>query len=824
MGTLIKDLRYSIRMISKSPGFAIVAAITLALGIGANTVIFSAVNAVLLRPLPYPQPERLMMVWDANSQLGRDRDGPAPGNFLDWSERNEVFDSIAAWYKNSQTISGDGEAVQLNSASVSTEFFKVAGVQPALGRVFIPNEVSGARFNVADQYVGGDRIVVISHRLWQVRYGAAPDVIGRKITLENRDWEVAGVMPPDFVLPDGEVDLWVPWDIASSYDQKRFPKGVPRDFRFLRVIARLDPGITREQAEANMESISADLAERFPDENRGWGVRLMPLYDDMVTGSRPALLVLLGAVAFVLLIACANVASLLLARASVRQREIAIRLSLGASRSHIIRQLLIESLLLALAGGVIGLVITYLGLGLLIGLAPANVPRIADASIDSNVLAFTLFVTIVTGLVFGLVPAWQSTKADLGTALKEAGNRSSTAGVSHNRLRNLLVIGEVAIALVLLVGAGLFTRSFESVIKTDPGFDTENLLAARISLNRGSYKTRQQSTLYYGNLIERLRAVPSVVSASAVTVLPMSEVGVDFDRPYWREGDPDPAGDARQVGIRMATPDYLKTIGLPLKKGRWLAESDQFDTPRVIAINEALARETWPEGDAVGKRLIIDYLGGKYPYEIVGVVGDARYYGLKREAVPEVFIPHAQNPYLSMNVVIKTSSDPASLVDVIRREVLALDTGQPVHSILTMDQMINRWVAPDRFSMMLLGLLASIAMALAATGVYATLMYTVSRRTHEIGVRMALGASRSDVFKLVLKDSMKLILAGLTLGLAGAIALTRVVSGLLYNVSATDPATFLVVPLILATVALLASYIPARRAMRVEPMIALRQE
>lgn len=820
----IRDLRYSVRVIIKSPAFAIVAVITLAIGIGANTAIFSVVNAVLLRPLPYPQPERLTMVWDANPQLGRDSAGPSPGNFLDWRERNEVFDSIAAWYKNSQTVSGDHEAEQLNSASVSEDFFKVAGTRPLLGRVFLPDEVRGASFNVADQYSSGDRLVVISHRLWQRRYGANPDVVGRKITLNSSDWEVVGVMPQDFALPDAEVDMWVLWDIAASYDQRRFPKGVPRDFRFLRVIARLKSAITPKQAQSNMAAIAADLAERFPDDNLGWGVRLTPLYEDMVTGSRPALLVLFAAVAFVLAVACANVASLLLARASVRQREIAIRLSLGASRSHITRQLLIESLLLATAGGLLGLLITYLGLDLLISLAPVSVPRIAEASIDGGVLAFTLFVTVITGLVFGVVPAWQSAKADLSSALKEADTRSSTAGASHNRIRNLLVTGEVAIALILLVGAGLFTRSFERVIETDPGFDTENLLAARISLNRGAYRTRQQSSLYYETFIERLSLLPSVLSVSATTVLPMSEVGVDFDRPYWREGEPDPGGEARQVGIRMATPDYLKTIGLPLEKGRWITKDDRLDRPRVIVINEALAREAWSEEDAVGKRLIIDYLGGKYPYEIVGVVGDARYYGLKREAAPELFIPHAQNPYLAMNVVIKTSSDPSRLADAIRREALSIDPTQPVHSVITMEAMIDRWVSPDRFSMLLLGLLASIAMALAASGVYATLMYRVSRRTHEIGVRMALGASRADVFKLVFTDSMKLVLAGLILGLAGALVLTRVIAGLLYNVSPIDGATFLTVPLILASVALIASYLPARRAMQVEPTVALRQE
>ncbi len=819
---MIQDLRFGVRMLLKQKGFTLMAVLTLALGIGANTAVFSVVNVVLLDPLPYDRPERLMMIRDTNRELGRDSDGSSPGNYLDLREQTGMFDSVAAWFTTARTIQSDHDAEQLISAQVSVEFFHTLRAQPALGRVFQPGEISGVVNDGAGQYISGERKVVISDRLWRRRFGAAPDVIGKGITINGLEWELMGVMPAGFAMPNLEVDLWVPWNIAQGYNPPRFASGPPREARFLRALARLKPDVTPEQAQSHLDSLSIALAEQYPEANRGWDMKLTPLYEEVVGRSRPALLLLFGAVALVLLLACSNVAGLLMARTMKRQREIAVRSALGASRTRLVRQLLTESMLMAVMGGIAGLALTIAGRDLLIALAPADLPRSAEIAVDGRVLAFTLIVSVLTGLVFGLFPAWKGTPTNLNSALKDGGARGATPGRSHNRFLNAIVVTQVAIALVLLVGAGLMTRSFIQLLATNPGFDTRNLLSMHINLNSTAYRGR--AGVYYRQLIERLEALPGVRSAAAVSTLPMSDVGVDFDRPYWREDQPEPDGEAEKVDIRIATPGYFKTMGIPLVEGRYITEQDRRDTPDVLLINESMAAKVWPNENPVGKRLMIDYRGGKYPYEVIGVTRDISYYGLKSRPRPEVFIPHAQNAYLPMNIVIRTTADPAQMIQPVKNELARLDPAQPGHHFLTMDELVSRSISADSFLMRLLGLLSLLALVLAATGIYGVMSYTVAQRTHEIGVRMALGARKRDVLKLAVGRGMALTLIGVALGLGAALALTRLMKGLLFGVSATDPLTFAAIALLLTFVTLPACYLPARRAARVDPMVALRHE
>ncbi len=822
MQSLWQDLRYGARMLLKKPGFTFIAVLTLALGIGANTAIFSVVNAVLLTPLPYRGPDRLVKLWETNVDLKKESENPSPGSFLDLREQKDVFDSVAAWYRTASTLQGEHDAEQVTSAQVSVEFFKVLGAQPARGRVFLPGEISGVARDSASQFVSGDRVAVISDNLWRRRYGAAPDFVGKKITINKAAWEVIGVMPPGFAMPSTEIDLWLPWDLAGSYNAQRFPAGPPRDWRFLTVVARLQSDVTIEQAQSWLHSFYAGLAGRHPKTNRGWDARLTPLYEEVVRKTKPALLLLFGAVALVLLIVCANLASLLLARAASRQRELGIRAALGGSRFRLVRQLLTESLLLALIGGTAGLILSVWGLELLISLAPADIPRLAEVAIDRRVLAFTLLISIMTGLAFGLIPALKSTQADPYLMLKEGGNRGAAASLTQRRFRNALVVAELALALVLLAGAGLMIRSFARIRSVDPGFSPQNLLTMHISLDGNAY--RMKSALYYQQLIARLKSLPGVVSAAAVTTLPMSDVGVDFDRPYWRAGDLEPGGEADKVAVRMATPEYFDAIGVPILKGRNFTAEDRFETPAVLIVSESMAKKVWPGSDPIGKRLMLDYNRGKYSYEVVGVLRDLRYYGLKSEPKPELFIPHAQNPYLPMNVIVRTASDPLRFAGLVRREISALDPTQPVSHINTMEQLIGVSASTDRFVTWLIGLLAALALLLAVLGIYGVMSYLVSERTQEIGVRMALGAQINDVLWLVVKQGMTLAFVGLAIGLVAAFLLTRLLKTLLFGVSATDPLTFVLISLLLVGVALPACWIPALRAAKVDPMVALRYE
>ncbi|HKU73504.1 MAG TPA: ABC transporter permease [Pyrinomonadaceae bacterium] len=819
MNTLRQDLRYGFRRLIHKPGFTLVVILILALGIAANTAIFSVVNSVLLAPLPYEDPDRLVVVKEQNPAKTVERNSVSPGNFLDL-QQERLFDSVTAFYETATTLQGQQDTEQLATAQVSVEFFQTLGVKPALGQPF-SSEINGAAFEVG-RFLSGDRLVVISDGLWKRRYASDPLIIGKKITLNSSDWEVVGVMPAGFSIPSKETDVWLPWDIARTYNAQRFPQGPPRDWRFLNTIGRIKDDTSTEETERRLSLFFGGLSEKFPETNRGWTAGITPLHEEVVSSSRLILLVLSGAVGMVLLLACANVAGLVLAQSTTRKREFALRLALGASRARVVRQQLTESFMLALTSGVIGVVLAWVGLDLLLSLAPVDTPRINEVAIDARALLFALAISITTAVVFGLLPALKSSKAELFTTLKDAGTRGLTGRLSNHRLRNAVVIAEVSLALVLVTCAGLFVRSFVQLISIDPGFNSENLLTMHITLDGATYGRRAGE--YYKQVIERLESLPSVTSAAAVSTLPMSDVGVDFTRPYWREGDAEPVGDGEKVAVRMATPGYFKTMGISLLQGRSFTEQDRRDTGAVIMVSKSMADKVWPNENPVGKRLMLDYNRGKYGYEVVGVTSGIRYYGLKAEPRPEVFIPHAQNAYLPMNLVVRTASDPNRLAESIKAQVREVDPTQAVSNVRTMETLVSRSVATDRFSMWLLGLLASLALALATTGLFSLLSYFVSQRTHEIGVRMALGARQHDIFRLVLGQGALLLAAGLAIGLGVSFICVRLFSSLLFEISPTDPLTFMVTPALLSLAALLACYIPARRATKVDPLVALRAD
>ncbi len=819
MYTLQQDLRYAFRRLTHKPGFTTVVVLILALGIAANTAIFSVVNSVLLAPLPYNDPDKLVVVKETNPSKTVERNSVSPGNFLDLN-RERIFDSVTAFYETATTLQSPQDAEQVVTAQVSVDFFETLGVKPAIGQPF-PREISGAAFEVG-RFMSGERMVVISDDLWKRRFASDASIVGKKITINSFDWEIIGVMPAGFSVPSKETDLWLPWDIARTYNAQRFPKGPPRDWRFLHTVGRIKHDTSAEETQTRLSSFFEGLAERFPETNRGWTASVVPLHEEVTSSSRLILLVLSGAVGMVLLLACANVAGLVLAQSTARKREFALRLALGASRGRLIRQQLTESFVLALTSGVVGLGLAWWGLDLLLSLAPVDTPRISEVAIDARVLLFALAISITTAVIFGLLPALKSSKAELFTTLKDAGAKGLTGRIANHRLRNAVVIAEVSIALVLVTCAGLFVRSFVQLISVNPGFNSENLLTMHITLDGEKYGRR--ATEYYHQLIERIESLPSVTSAAAVTTLPMSDVGTDFTRPYWREGEPEPTGDGDKVAVRMATPGYFNTMGISLLQGRNFTEQDRRDTIAVIIVNQRMADKVWPNENPVGKRLMLDYNRGKYAYEVVGVTGGIRYYGLKVEPRPEVFIPHAQNPYLPMNLVVRTASDPNRLIEPVKAQVREMDPAQAVSNVRTMDTLVSRSVATDRFSMWLLGLLGSLALALAATGLFSLLSYLVSQRTHEIGVRMALGARHGDIFRLVIGQGALLLAIGLAIGLGASFICARLLSSLLFGISATDPLTFMFTPALLSAAALLACYVPARRATKVDPMVALRSD
>lgn len=802
----LQDVRYGFRSLLKKPAFTLITVLTLALGIGANSAIFSVVNAVLLKPLPFAEPERLIYGEGLDLSDGSRGGAVSPPDFLDFREQNQVFERLAAVQPLALTLTNDGaESERVASARVSAGFFETLGVSPLNG---------GRTFLSEEEQEGRNAVVIIGYGLWQRRYGADPRIVGKKITINGQSAAIIGVMPAGFEFPK-DAQLW--WPIPF-----RAPQTSVRRYHFLQVVGRLKPGITVEQAQTAINSIARGLEKQYPESNKNASMGLTPLTEWTVGEMRPTLLVLLVAVGFVLLIACANVANLSLARGAHRSREIAIRAALGASRARIVKQLLTESVVLSLLGGIIGLLLAMRGVSLLVALSPDNLPRVKEVTTDWRVLIFTLVVSLLTGILFGLAPALSTSKANLTETLKEGGRGS--VGTVKQRLRSLLVISEVALSLVLLIGAGLLIKSFLRLSQVDPGFKPTNVLTMQLFLTRTNYPKDEQRVVFYNQLVERIKSLPGVQAAGTVSELPLS--GQENDTFFTIEGKPAAAfgSESNDANVRFVSPDYFNALSIPLKRGRSFDNHDGLNTQRVAVVNERFVERYFPGEEAIGKHLVIDF-GEPLNAEIVGVVGSIRHSSLAQQnASPEMYLTSTQSPPFGVNLVVRAAGDPAQLTSAIRSAVQSLDKDIPIYNVKTMEQRVSESASQPRFRTLLLGLFAALALALASIGIYGVISYSVTQRTHEIGLRVALGAQARDVLKLIITQGMKMALVGVALGLAGAFAVTRVMSSFLFGVSANDPSTFVGVSLLLTTVAFLACYIPARRATRVDPMVALRYE
>ncbi|HKB64556.1 MAG TPA: ABC transporter permease [Pyrinomonadaceae bacterium] len=818
METLWQDLRYGLRGLLKRPGFTLVAIITLALGIGANTAIFSVVNAVVLRPLPYAEPDRLMTLWE--TMPGTDQRSVAPGNFVDWKSQNKTFDDLAATFYANFNLTSDGEPDRIDGATITSDLMSVLGVSAQLGRTF-----------QADDDEHQDRnVVLISDGLWKRRFGADRNVIGHSITIDETPHIIVGVMGRGFQFPSHS-DLWVlgrnrgavPMSLISQVTTTDWVH--ERDAHFIRVIGRLKPGVTISQAQSDIAAITRRLEQDFPKSNAGLGSNVVPLHTQVVGDVRSMLFILLGAVGFVLLIACTNVGNLMLARATQRDREIAIRAAVGASRLRLIRQLLTESLLLSIVGGLAGLLVSIWAVAVFVKLSPGDIPRLNEASVDFRLLGFTLLVSLLTGLGFGLLPAFQATRTNLNTSLKEGGTKASE-GRQRRGARNILVVTEIALAQVLLVGAALLAISYVRVTEINPGFNPDRVLTAKIAPSNKKYPDSRSRATYYTTVLEHLQSLPGVESAGMVMNLPLT--GSSMNRGFRVEGRPIPKADENvTMDFQIVSPNYFSTLEIPIKRGRGLHPTDVETTEPVIVINETMARQYWPNEDPVGKRLGIGESTKDTSWRtIVGVVSDSRHASLSELPVPTAFIAYRQDleSWPRMGFVIRAKTDAASLTSAIRKELAEIDRAQPVYAIEPMESLLRTSVAQRRFIMSLLGSLSAIALMLAMVGIYGVISFSVSERTQEIGIRMALGARAADVLRMVLGQGMRVALIGIVIGLGAAFVLTRLLTSMLFEVSATDPRTFSIVAALLGAVAFFACYIPARRATKVDPLVALRYE
>ena len=814
METLGKDIRYGLRMLLKAPSVSIVATIALALGIGANTAIFSVINAVLLRPLPFSNSEQLMAVWESDQTRGVLRGSYSYPNFMDLREQNHSFDQVASYHQSDFIMTGRGEPARLQGEVVTANLFQVLGVAPILGRTFLPNE---------DKPGDTGLVVVLSQALFQRRFNSDASVLNQSVILDGKSYTIVGVMPGSFEFPiqNEPVQLWT--TIAGDATGNE-PITTQRGAHFLHAIGRLKNGVSQQQAQVEVNTIAARLEQQYPDTNTHHGIKLEPALLALVGDIRPALLILLGAVACVLLIACANVANLLLARAMTRHKEMAIRSALGASRMRIVRQLLTESVILSLAGGGLGLLLAVWWSDLLVALGKNSIPRALHVGVDWRVLGFTLGVSVFTGIVFGLIPAIHSSRTELTESLKEGG-RGSGEGARRNRTRGFLVVSELAVAVVLLVGAGLLLQSLWRLQQVRSGLNPINVLTFSVALPDIKYEGEKQSR-FYEDLVAHLKLMPGVQSASNVIPLPLSgdRFGISFQidgRPVARKDEP--SADFFSVGV-----DYFRTMGIPIVKGRDFNDRDQHKTNPVIVVTESFARKFFPGEDPLGRRIQpgLNTFDNEHSTmrEIVGVVGDIRNRSLNTEPTPAYYVPQTQTPFDQMTVVVKTTNDPRSIVAAVTKEVGALDRDLPVFGVKTMDEYLAASVAAPRFNTTLLSIFAAVALALTIVGLYGVMSYAVAQRTNEIGIRMALGAQTRDVMRLVVKQGVKLVALGLALGLVGSFALMRLLTALLFGVTKHDPLTFAAVSVLLAAVALLACYIPARRATRIDPLAALRYE
>lgn len=806
MQGLFHDIRYGLRTLAKNRAVTIIAVLTLAFGIGANSAVFTIINAVLLNPLRYKEPERLVWVWASAPGLTKAR--VSPSDFLDWNEQNQSFERITCFRVQNFNLANGGNPERIQGGIVSADFFTVLGVQPLLGRTFHAQE---------DQ-LGQDDVVVVSYGFWQRRLGSDPNLVGKTLNLNGRPFTIIGVTPKAFYQLPAKAEIWTPL-VFSPTEAKN------RGAHYLSVIARLKPDVTIQQAQNEMEIISRQLQQQYPDTNAGRGAKVVALNEEVVGDVRTTLLILFGAVTLVLLLAAANVANLLLSWATVREREIAVRSALGATRMRLFRQLLTESLLLSLLGGILGILLAYGAIHLLLVWGPNSIPRADEIGIDSQVLGFALLISLLTGIIFGVAPAVHASRPNLNESLKEGG-RGGTQGLQHRRIHNLLAVSEIALALVLLIGAGLLIKSFYRIQRIDPGLNPLNVLTMEIALPRTKYVSSQQQASFFQQLLEHVKSLPGVQYASVINDLPLASGG--SSTAFVVGGHPAPVlGQEPRAHYRPVSSDYFLAMGIPLIKGRSVTERDTKDAPLIVVISQGIAQRFFPNEDPIGKRIGID--SPPEWREIVGIAGDVRHHGLDNEVKPHLYIPYLQNTseYLTltsatMSLVIRTTAPPQSLAESVRREVLALDKDQPVSKVKTMEQVVDESITQRHFNMMLLIILAIIALILAAVGVYSVISYSVTRRTQEIGVRMALGAKARDILWLVLRQSIMLILIGSLIGLSAAFMLTRVMSSLLFGVSPTDPLTFGSITLFLILVALSACLIPANRATRVDPMVALR--
>jgi putative ABC transport system permease protein len=801
----------------RAPGFTVTVSVLLGLGVAATTTLFALVDAVILKPLPYGNPDQLVMLWESNVPLKRLREGPSPGNLNEWVANNEAFEALTGWWTAQATLRGRDGSVPVAGVQVTRGFFEVFRRAPLLGRTFADDEYRGAPSIPSGRTGGQEPVLVLSHRLWQ-SLGADPALVGETVFVEGRNWRVLGVMPGDFAVPDLGAAFWTPWDMRESYRGVRFPDGPPREARFLRVVGRVKPGLSHEAATERMETLAARLAADHPRTNSDWGVRLVPLREELARSSRTGLLLVFGAVFCLVLLVCANVASLAIARSAARARERAIRFALGAGRTHIVREHLAETALCAVLTALVAIVFTAWSLGAAIAFAPSDIPRLHEVAVDARVVSFALALALFVTIIGVLLPGLRGSSAAIAPALKDG---APVSGQAASRLRRALVVAEIAVTVVLLVGAGLLARSFAGLQRVDPGFDVEKLLVLRIAPDVTRYRG-QLVTDYYVRVLGSIGELPGVASAAAVTVLPMSTIGSDFYRPYWLEGARPEGFAATQANVRMATPGYFTTLGLQLVSGREFSAQDHMRAPAVIIVNESLARSAWPGQDAVGRTLILDYQNGPSPRQVVGVVRDARYKGPRSDPAPEIFIPHAQNPYLVMNVVVRTTIDPAALAPTARAQALKVDPDQPVHSVTTMERLLDDTMQQDRFAMLLVALFAAAGLLTAATGVYALLAYTVAQRRREIAVRMAIGASSSSVARLIVMESLMLALAGCVVGALGVAAVSRLARSVLFGIAPQDPLTLATTAAVLLATVLAASWLPARRAARVDPVSAMR--
>ncbi|HEV8430300.1 MAG TPA: ABC transporter permease [Pyrinomonadaceae bacterium] len=797
METIIKDIRYGIRGLSKRPGFTTVAVLTLALGIGANSAIFSVLNAVLLRPLPYADPDRIVRIDETEGKGGM---GVSPPNLLDFQQQNQTFESVAGYSGGSFILTGEGEPLRVQSCAISAELFSVLGVKPLIGR----------SFSAEDERAGQDSVALISYGLWQRRFGGDHALLQKQITLDGLNYRVAGVMPNGFEFPiqSERVEVWTPLEQPEDLAQLR-------GAHYLDVVGRIKRDVSLAQAHADVEAIASRIAQQYPKEVSG-KTTVVPLKEDLVGQTRPYLLMLAGAALLVLLIAIANVASLTLARAAERQKEIALRTALGASKSRVVRQLLTESLILSFVGGLAGVTLAGWCTGFLVAIAPGDLPRLQSAHVDGRVLLFALATSVISGILLGLIPAWRSTNSDLQTHLKEGETRSASA--PRQALRKALVVSEVTLALVLLCGAGLLIRTLWKLNSVNPGFDPDKVLVAELVLPKTKYPDARQQTLFFQQLIDRIKTSPGIDSVGGTSNLPLSGTNMVFLASV--EGQ---SNSSLPASFRAVSHDYFRTMRIPLLKGRWFDEHDTAESQPVVVINETMARQISTNyEEALGKRIKHGFKS--QIAEVVGVIGDVKYAGLDQQTKPEMYAPFAQRAWPFMRLVARSKSDPSLVAATIREAVRAIDKDQPVDKLTTMSSVVNASIAGRSFYMQLLGTFAALAFILAAVGIYGVVSYSVAQRTREIGIRVALGASGRNVLGLVLKEALRLTALGVGLGLVGAFAATRVLRSLLFEVKPTDPTTFICLSLLLTLVALLDGYIPARRATKVDPLVALRYE